>query len=108
MKKFVLTLSLVFSSAISVAQEAVEEVEPIYPMPPFCRELSGSVKLAFQIDEAGEAKNIKVVKAETEIFNRAAIKTLSKYRFKKGTYVVGDTYNKVLDFKPKHKCQRNA
>jgi len=108
MRKFALTLCLVFSSAISVAQEAVEEIEPIYPMPPVCRELTGSVELSFQIDEAGVAKNIKVVEAETEIFNRAAIKTLSKYRFKKGSYVVGETYNKVLEFKPKNKCQRNA
>ncbi|WP_444958081.1 energy transducer TonB [Microbulbifer sp. ZKSA002] len=108
MKKFVLTLSLVLSTAISVAQEAVEEIEPIAPMSPVCRELSGLVKLAYQINEAGVAINIKVVEADTEIFNRAAIKTLSKYRFKEGSYVVGETYNKVLEFKPKHKCQRNS
>ena len=108
MSKFLLSLILVLCSAISAAQEAVEEIEPIYPMSPVCREISGAAKVAFEIDEHGMPNKIRVIEAETEIFNRAAIKTLMKYRFKEGTFVVGSTYNKVLEFKPRHKCHRNA
>ncbi|WP_444895962.1 TonB family protein [Microbulbifer sp. SSSA005] len=106
--KFLLWFILVLCSATAAAQEPAEEIEPIYPMSPVCRDLSGVVKVAFEIDEHGVPHKINVIEAETEIFNRAAIKTLMKYRFKEGTFVVGSTYNKILEFKPKQTCHRNA
>jgi TonB family protein len=60
----------------------LKTAQPRYPMRARSRGIEGFVKLRFTLDERGSAKDIEVADAFPEdIFNRAAIKALKKWKF---------------------------
>ena len=57
----------------------------------------GYVKLSFDINESGEATNIKVIEAKPEqVFNKAAVRALSKWKYKPKIVDGVATYQKDL------------
>lgn len=60
----------------------VFRVNPVYPHGPLQRGIEGFVDLGFDIDEKGATQNITVIAAQPErVFNKAAIKAVSKWRY---------------------------
>ena len=55
---------------------------PIYPIQAAKDNIEGSVAMTFDVDENGKPVNIKVVEAtQKKLFDKAAIKCLSKWRY---------------------------
>ena len=58
-------------------------VEPLYPRRARMMGMEGTVKLEFTITQTGTVRDIKVVGADPpEVFDRAAMRALSKWKFK--------------------------
>ena len=61
----------------------IVRVEPIYPARAAQRNIEGWVLIEFSISKLGTVKNAKVVRSEPgKIFNRAALKAVSKWKYK--------------------------
>ena len=55
---------------------------PEYPIKSVREKIEGSVTMSFDVDTSGKPVNIKVIKAEpVKIFDKAAIRSLSKWRY---------------------------
>jgi len=62
---------------------AYVKVQPIYPNSALRRGVEGFVDLAFDITSAGSTTNIRVIDAQPdEVFNKAAIRALEKWKYK--------------------------
>jgi len=62
---------------------AVKRVNPMYPRRAKLRKIEGYVSLAFKIDSNGYVKDIKILESNpADVFDKAAIKALSRWRFK--------------------------
>jgi TonB family protein len=77
-----------FSSPFCPAGEA-KAPKPIYiepvDSPPAGPDAMATVSLAFKVDEAGHISDIWIADPASDVFDRAAVKSLLKYRFKPGT-----------------------
>jgi protein TonB len=60
----------------------VMAVEPVYPMRASEQGLEGFVTVRFDVQANGEATNITVVNASHALFERSAVKAMSRFRFK--------------------------
>lgn len=60
----------------------VQAVAPIYPSRALTRGIEGHVDVQFTVSETGTVKDVVVVFSTSEIFNRAATRTVLKYRYK--------------------------
>ncbi|WP_195758343.1 energy transducer TonB [Kangiella sp. HZ709] len=72
---------------VEMDQEAIPLIQtaPAYPADALIQGIEGWVKLTFDVDASGFAKNIKVVSAShRKIFDREAKKALKKWKFKPG------------------------
>ncbi|MFC7290254.1 energy transducer TonB [Hirschia litorea] len=84
----VLSVASVFGSAAPAMAEAkvVKQVAPEYPRGAERREMEGSVSLSFDVNDAGAVENVQVVDASTPgVFDSAAIKALSQWKFEAGS-----------------------
>ena len=69
--------------AISTDLVPIFRVPPEYPMRAAKRRVEGWVRIEFTIDEQGHVVNPVVVESyPSSVFNRAAIKAVSKWEFK--------------------------
>lgn len=104
-------ISLVFITACSStplperSNAALQETaNPTYPIHAARNNIEGYVQMSFDISESGVPINIKVLKSvPKKIFNKAAIKALSKWRYapkvENGKAVVQQNLTVQLDFK---------
>jgi TonB family protein len=74
-----------FSANSAAAQSAeptlVHSVPPQYPARALQRGRSGDVTLRFTIDVNGATKDIEVVESSSSVFEDAAVKALSQWRY---------------------------
>ena len=61
---------------------AIMSVEPVYPVRASEQGLEGFVTVRFDVQANGEATNITVVDASHALFERSAVKAMSRFRFK--------------------------
>ncbi len=61
---------------------AIVRVEPAYPVAATSRSLEGFVTVQFDVNADGTVSNATVVESSSQIFERAAIKAVRKFRFK--------------------------
>lgn len=101
--RILLIVGALFCS-LGYSQEAIEEYIPHYPESPVCRDAAGEITLSYQILETGLPHNIKIVKTDSGSFPRSAIRTLEKYRFKSGTYIIDKEYFITFSFAPQFTC----
>lgn len=83
----------------------VSRIAPQYPRKAAQKKLEGWVKLEFTVATDGSVLDIKVVDAKPRrVFNRAAIKAISKWKFKPMGSVVSSSkrFNQIIEFKLKH------
>ncbi|WP_111641875.1 TonB family protein [Marinimicrobium alkaliphilum] len=104
MNRYLIAVFLVFVTFHLAAQEAIEEVEPRYPMPPICKDDSGVVRLSFNISSEGTPENIEIVEATSLRFVRSSIKAMEAHKFKVGTFSTDMQYFKEFNFEPEHTC----
>lgn len=56
--------------------------EPHYPRSAAARRLSGSVRLAFTVNDAGETEDAQVMDSEpADVFDEAALNAVKRWRF---------------------------
>lgn len=56
--------------------------EPHYPRSAAARQLSGSVRLAFTVNDAGETEDVQVMDSEpADVFDEAALNAVKRWRF---------------------------
>jgi len=84
----VLSVATVFATTAPALAEAkvVKQVAPEYPRGAERRELEGAVSLQFDVNDAGKVENVTVTDATMPgVFDKAAIKALSKWKFEPGS-----------------------
>lgn len=104
MNKYLIAILLVLAAFNVYAQEAIEEVEPRYPMQPICKDNSGVVKLSFYISSEGKPESIEIAEATSSRFVRPSITAMEAHRFKGGTFSTDIQYVKEFNFEPEHTC----
>ena len=62
--------------------EVINQIQPDYPNEALSKHLEGMVWLKLWIDEAGKVVEAKVMKTDSEVFNRAAVDAGKKWTFK--------------------------
>jgi TonB family protein len=60
----------------------LKRVPPVYPARVLSRGIEGWVTVSYTITESGNVADIVVVESSSQLFERSAIKAVSKYRFK--------------------------
>jgi len=83
----------------------VSRIAPQYPRKAAQKMLEGWVELEFTVAPDGSVIDIKVLNAKPDrVFNRAAIKAISQWKFKPvGTVVSsGKRYSQIIEFKLNH------
>lgn len=62
---------------------AIVQISPIYPINAKVRGIEGIVNLLFVVDQNGNVTNVDVLSSENgEYFDKVAVKTMSKWKFK--------------------------
>lgn len=89
----------VFGAAPAMAQpELVKQVAPEYPRGAERRNIEGWVTVSFSVDASGAVANTSVVEATPAgVFDAAATKAVSKWKFKPGA--PSDAIEVKLEFK---------
>ena len=108
MNRYLIAVGLALATSNLAAQEAIEEVEPRYPMPPICKDDSGVVRLVFNISSDGKPENIEIVEATSSRFVRSSIRAMEAHKFKVGTFSTEKQYFKEFSFEPEHTCNKGA
>ena len=83
----------------------VTRIAPEYPRKAALKKIEGWVKLEFTVQGDGSVTDIKIIDSKPRrVFNRAAIKAISKWKFKPVSSVAtaGKRFNQVIEFKLNH------
>jgi protein TonB len=81
----------------------IVKVQPIYPQRALQRGLEGSVLVQYTVTTTGETKDVVVVQSSNQVFDRAAIESAKKYKYKPriidGTPVEVPGVTTLIEFK---------
>ncbi|HNW82985.1 MAG TPA: TonB family protein [bacterium] len=88
----------VASTALAVMPVAINPVKPDYPKALEEEEIEGEVVLELSISKKGDIVNIKVLESDNKLFSEAAVKTVSKYKFRPGKTKDGTPVDAVIEF----------
>lgn len=86
------------STKLAIMPVVINPAKPTYPKALEEEEIEGEVILELSISKTGAVVNIKVIESDNKLFAEAAIKTVSKYKFKPGKTKDGTPVDAVIEF----------